>query len=296
MTTCEHAFHFINPGFLGGRADFQRRYARPIRNGDEALAGHLRKRIRPFVLRRLKNEVAKELPPRTDIELYCELSEPERAVYDAIRLATKKDLLEKLNAGGSVLAALEALLRLRQASCHSALVPGAERHPSSKVKLLVDTLEPLLGAGHKALVFSQWTSFLTLIEPELADLGVEFLRLDGTTGDRGAVVQKFQDPNGPPLLLISLKAGGTGLNLTAADHVFLMDPWWNPAVEDQAADRTHRIGQDRPVFVHRVIARETVEEKILALQAHKRELANLTLAGSNQRGGISREELLELLV
>jgi SNF2 family DNA or RNA helicase len=288
-------FHFLNPGYLGGRSDFQERYSKPIQAGDESVAAHLRKRIRPFILRRLKEEVAAELPPRTDVALYCTLTEPEQAVYDAIRVATQQNLLEKLNAGGNVMAAFEALLRLRQASCHRGLVPGAVADSSSKVDLLLETLEPITAANHKSLVFSQWTSFLDRIEPHLEAKQIEFIRLDGSTRDRGKIVDEFQSPDGPKVLLISLKAGGTGLNLTAADHVFLMDPWWNPAVEEQAADRAHRIGQENPVFVHRLIAKNTVEEKIIALQAEKRKLADLTLAATGQKSGITRNELLELL-
>ena len=144
-------------------------------------------------------------------------------------------------------------------------------------------------------MFSQWTSFLDLIEPELIKNGIDFVRLDGSTRDRGAVVEKFQDEAGPPVILSSLKAGGTGLNLTAADHVFLLDPWWNPAAEDQAADRAHRIGQTRPVTVYRLIAKDTIEEGILKLQGKKRELADIALAEGGAAGGITRNDLLHLL-
>jgi SNF2 family DNA or RNA helicase len=149
--------------------------------------------------------------------------------------------------------------------------------------------------GHRALVFSQWTSLLDRVEPVLNAAGIAFSRLDGSTRDRAGVVDGFQRPDGPPVLLISLRAGGTGLNLTAADTVFLLDPWWNPAVEDQAADRAHRIGQDRPVLVYRLVARDTVEERILDLQARKRELADAALAGADRATAITREELLALL-
>jgi SNF2 family DNA or RNA helicase len=196
---------------------------------------------------------------------------------------------------GSVMAALEALLRLRQASCHSALVPGQEATGSAKVELLIDTLTSIIAEDHKSLVFSQWTGLLNLIEPHLVENGIDFVRLDGQTRDRQAVVDTFQGEDGPPVMLISLKAGGTGLNLTAADHVFLMDPWWNPAVEDQAADRTHRIGQDKPVLVYRVVAEDTVEERILTLQARKRALAQAALGSADQAAAITRADLLALL-
>ena len=204
-------------------------------------------------------------------------------------------MIERLSAGGGVLAALEALLRLRQAACHSALVPGQQAARSSKLDLLLETAAEAAAEGHKALVFSQWTSLLDLCEPGLRAAGLRFCRLDGSTRDRAGVVAEFQDPGGPPVMLISLKAGGTGLNLTAADHVFLLDPWWNPAVEDQAADRAHRIGQERPVIVHRLVAEDTVEERILALQQRKRAIADAALDGASQAAAITREDLLALL-
>jgi superfamily II DNA or RNA helicase len=287
--------HFTNRGLLGGRRDFDERYARPIGDGAAAAADQLRARIKPFVLRRLKREVAPELPPRTDVVLHAELEETERQVYQAIRAATRDDVVRRLQAGGSVVAALEALLRLRQAACHPSLVPGQEAESSAKLDLLLEMLEEVVAEEHKALVFSQWTSFLDLVQPRLASAGIGFGRLDGSTRDRGGVVAGFQDPAGPPVLLISLTAGGVGLNLTAADHVFILDPWWNPAVEEQAADRSHRIGQDRPVMVYRLVASDTVEQRILALQEKKRELSQVALGGSLRAGGISREDLLALL-
>jgi superfamily II DNA or RNA helicase len=287
--------HFTNPGLLGGRADFQSRYATPIAAGNPEAGQRLRNKIRPFVLRRLKRDVLPELPPRTDSLLYVELDEGERAVYDAVRAATQKDVLEKLSHGGSVLHALEALLRLRQAACHSALVPGQVAERSSKIDRLLETLEELVAEEHKALVFSQWTSLLDRVEPALQAAGLGYLRLDGSTRDRAGVVAKFQSDDGPPVLLISLKAGGTGLNLTAADHVFLLDPWWNPAVEDQAKDRAHRIGQERPVMVYRMVAKDTVEERILALQDKKRALVEVALGEASAAGALTRQDLLDLL-
>ncbi len=287
--------HFLNPGLLGSRSDFEERYATPIAAGAPGAAARLRERLRPFLLRRLKKDVAPELPPRTEVVDHCELSEEERAVYEAIRAATRADVVERLKSGGSVLAALEALLRLRQACCHVGLVPGQIAETSSKVELLLENLEEAAADGHKALVFSQWTSLLDRIEPRLSAAGLSFVRLDGSTRDRPAVVAAFQDEKGPPVMLVSLKAGGAGLNLTAADHVFLVDPWWNPAVEDQAADRAHRIGQERPVFVHRLVALGTVEERILALQGEKRALAEAALSGAERAASLTREDLLGLL-
>jgi SNF2 family DNA or RNA helicase len=286
-------FHFLNRGLLGSRRDFETRYARAIGAGQEEVANRLRERIHPFVMRRLKRDVAPELPPRTEVVLHTTLTESERNVYDAIRAASLSEVVSRLAAGANVLQALEVLLRLRQASCHSALVPGQSADGSSKVELLLEVLDEALSEGHKALVFSQWTSLLDLVEPHLQSADISFTRLDGSTRDRAGVVSHFQDDAGPPVLLASLKAGGLGLNLTAADCVFILDPWWNPAAEDQAADRAHRIGQDRPVMVYRLVAENTVEEGILALQESKRALSEAALGGA--AGALSREDLMTLL-
>jgi superfamily II DNA or RNA helicase len=285
--------HFTNPGLLGGRSDFERGTARKVAEGDAEAAARLRARTRPFVLRRRKREVAPELPPRTESVLHVVLSEPERTLYDAVRAATRADVVAALERGASPLQVLEALLRLRQAACHPGLLPGHEAESSSKLELLLENLDECVAEGHKALVFSQWTSLLDRVEPLLARAGLAHLRLDGSTRDRGAVVESFQREDGPPVLLISLRAGGTGVNLTAADHVFILDPWWNPAVEEQAADRAHRIGQDRPVMIYRLVAENTVEERVQALQQRKRELADAALAGAG--GALTRDDLLALL-
>ncbi len=292
--------HFTNPGLLGGRTDFADRWAEPIVNGDAGAAGRLRDRIRPFVLRRMKTEVARELPPRTDSVMYVELDEAERITYDTIRAATQREIVALLEQGKGVMAALEALLRLRQAACHTALLPAGLRggeapQSSSKLERLMEALSDAVADGHRALIFSQWTSLLDLIEPHLEKANFKYVRLDGSTVDRASVVHAFQAEDGPPVMLLSLKAGGTGLNLTAADHVFLIDPWWNPAVEDQAADRAHRIGQDKPVMVYRMVARDTVEERILELQARKRALADAALADAGGAAAITRDDLLALL-
>ncbi len=288
-------FRFVEPGLLGGRSKFEECYSGPIACGENAVATRLRERIRPFLLRRLKRDVARELPPRTEMVLRSELTADERAVYDAVRAATVGAVVERLEAGGNVLEALEALLRLRQAACHPALVPGQQAQGSSKLDLLLETLDSVVAEGHRALVFSQWTSLLDLTEPHLTKSGLGWLRLDGSTKDRGEVVRRFQAEDGPPVLLVSLRAGGTGLNLTAADHVFLLDPWWNPAVEDQAADRAHRIGQMRPVLIYRLVSSDTVEERLIELQQRKRELAAVALEGAEAASGLDRDDLIRLL-
>jgi superfamily II DNA or RNA helicase len=288
-------FRFTHPGLLGTQSGFDERFTRPMSNGNQAAAQRLKELTRPFLLRRMKKDVAQDLPPRTDATLPIELDPAERDVYDAILTATKGSVVQALKQGGSVLGALEALLRLRQAACHRGLVPGQSAENSSKTEALLDALADITADGHKALVFSQWTSFLDRIEPHLLAANIAYLRLDGSTRDRAAVVEAFQSESGPPVLLASLKAGGTGLNLTAADHVFIMDPWYNPATEDQAADRAHRIGQDRPVNVYRLVALNTVEEGILDLQERKRILAESTLAGTAAAAAITRDDLLALL-
>jgi superfamily II DNA or RNA helicase len=286
--------HFTNQGLLGGRREFDEKLARPIADGNAGAKLELRKRLKPFVLRRLKKDVAKDLPPRTEVVRTVTLDERERATYDAIFAATKDEVVKLLGQGGSVLKALEALLRLRQAACHPALIPGQLARTSSKVQTLIEALVTAVADGHKALVFSQWTKLLDLIEPELTAAGVRFSRLDGSTPNRGDVTTEFQTDGGPPVMLISLKAGGTGLTLTAADHVFLVDPWWNPAVEAQAADRAHRIGQDKPVFVYRLVSQGTVEERILTLQDKKRALFEAALGDVQSAGALTKDDLLEL--
>lgn len=288
-------FHFLCRGLLGSYKDFNDRYVRPILNGSSEISAHLRKRLEPFIKRRLKSQVAAELPARSDVILYVDLSEEERAVYDAVQLASKSAVIEKLQAGSGIMQALELLLRLRQAACHPALIPGQTLGQSSKLDLLVGELEKSVASGHKALVFSQWTSFLNLVEKPLLQSGIIFERIDGSTTNRAAIVEDFQKGERIKVLLLSLKAAGVGLNLTAADHVFILDPWWNPAVENQAADRTHRIGQQNPVLVHKLVARETVEEKIILLQEHKKRLAEAILEGGDVSEQLSCSELINLL-
>ncbi len=287
-------FQVANPGLLGGRKAFRDRFETPIRDGHKRPRDDLRRRIRPFVLRRLKRDVAKELPARTDVVMRCQLSADERSLYESVRSLGRAEVARLLD-GGRTLQVLEVLLRMRQAACHPGLLPGKEAPSSAKVDLLLETLEEVVSEGHRALVFSQWTGFLDLLEAPLRAAGLGFCRLDGTTRDRAAVVAQFSAEDGPPVFLLSLKAGGVGLNLTAADYVFLLDPWWNPTVEDQATDRAHRIGQTRPVMAYRLIAEDTVEERILALQATKRRLAAAALDDEALQTSVTRDELLALL-
>ena len=289
-------FLYLNPGLLGTVTEFQERFVQPIAKGDSSMREELAARLRPFILRRTKQQVAPELPPKTDVVVTCELNTEERSLYDALLLSTRKEVVALLEKGGTVFSALEQLLRLRQLCCHAALVPGSGyRGVSSKLSLLTELLQCAIDEGHRALVFSQWTSLLDFVEPELERIGVPFVRLDGGTADREGVVAQFQLDGGPPVMLLSLKAGGTGLTLTAADHVFLLDPWWNPAVEKQAADRAHRIGQSKPVMVYRIITENSIEEKIAELQQSKRELLDAVLEGTGAASSLSKEDLLKLL-
>lgn len=294
LTDLWSQFNFINPGLLGSYQHFQEHYARPISQGEENSAVWLKKKIKPFVLRRLKTEVAPELPSRTEVTLYAELEEEERNLYNAIYATTRGEIVNKLQHGGNMIEVLEALLRLRQACCHRELIPNEKSESSSKLDLLVEKLETAITEDHKSLVFSQWTSFLDLIEAALEKKGIKYLRLDGSTRNRQDVIDNFQSDDGAPVLIMSLKAGGVGLNLTKADYVFFMDPWWNPFSEDQASDRAYRIGQERPVFIHRIVALDTIEEKILELQKHKRSLSNSVLGNGDLAGSLTKDDLLSI--
>lgn len=279
-------FHFLLPGWLGDSKSFNRDYRTPIeRHGDAERMAHLAARIKPFLLRRTKEQVARELPAKTEIVHWVELSDAQRDTYETVRVAMDKKVREEITRNGtarSQIVILDALLKLRQVCCDLRLVksiPSKTTH-SDKGKLgsLMQMLEELLSEGRRILLFSQFTSMLELIEQELHKRGVSYSLLTGETRDRRTPVQQFQSQQ-TPLFLISLKAGGTGLNLTAADTVIHYDPWWNPATENQATDRAYRIGQDKPVFVYKLITRGTVEEKIQKLQQEKAALAAGLLDG-----------------
>ncbi len=293
-------FNFINPGLLGTLPYFNERFANPIeRNNDKDVKNALRKLISPFLLRRRKNEVLQELPSRTEITLTVQLSEAERAFYEALR----RNALEKLTnenqndgEGQKQMRILAEIMRLRRACCNPKLVDDTSTISSAKLQLFGETLEELLDNGHKALVFSQFVGHLRILEAYLQEKKISYQYLDGQTSlkDREKAMTQFQAGKGD-VFLISLKAGGVGLNLTAADYVIHMDPWWNPAVEDQASDRAHRIGQKRPVTIYRLITEETIEDKILQLHAQKRDLADSLLEGADGGVKLTSEDLLELL-
>ncbi|HEY1377610.1 MAG TPA: DEAD/DEAH box helicase [Gemmataceae bacterium] len=291
-------FDFLNPGMLG-RSMLSAAGAGSVRNPDAETRDLLARALRPFILRRTKDQVAKDLPEKTEQTVWCDLEPAQRRLYDELRDHYRQALLARVAAvglGRSKIQVLEALLRLRQAACHPGLIDaGRTGESSAKLDVLLPQLAEVTESGHKALVFSQFTSLLAIVRSRLDADGVTYEYLDGRTRDRAARVERFQTDPGCKLFLVSLKAGGVGLNLTAAEYVFLLDPWWNPAVEAQAIDRTHRIGQTRPVFAYRLIARETVEEKVLALQQGKRELADAILGGGRVIADLRREDL-ELLL
>ncbi len=291
-------FRFLNPGLLGSLEKFNERFAIPIeKNKDKSARNQLKKLIQPFLLRRMKNQVLDELPEKTDITLQVELSDKERAFYEALRLNAIKKLASKdLLPGQKHLQILAEIMKLRRACCNTKLVEAKIDLPSSKFEAFTEILEELLENKHKALVFSQFVDHLSIIKKYLEEKKISFQYLDGSTPmkDRKTRVDAFQKGEGE-VFLISLKAGGTGLNLTAADYVIHMDPWWNPAVEDQASDRAHRIGQKRPVTVYRLVAKDTIEAKIVDLHKHKRDLADSLLEETDMSGKISADELLNLL-
>ena len=290
-------FEFLDPGLLGSARAFSRTFA--AKNTSPERREALARALRPLILRRTKEQVAPELPERIEQTIYCELDGKQRKQYDELREHYRQSLLLRIRKGGiekSRMQILEALLRLRQAACHPALIDPRADAESAKLDLLMDELREVLDSGHRALVFSQFTSFLALVRRALEGQHVDYLYLDGKTRDRQSLVDEFQRDGGPPLFLISLKAGGLGLNLTNADYVFLLDPWWNPAVEAQAIDRAHRIGRQKPVVAYRLIARDTVEEKIVELQARKRELAESILSEDNSVLRKLELEDLELLL
>jgi superfamily II DNA or RNA helicase len=294
---------FLMPGYLGTAQDFRERYELPItRERNVEAQVRLSRRLRPFLLRRLKKDVAADLPDKLEQISFCELTSDQRGVYQQVIEASRKEVLEAVGAQGlakSRMVVLSALLRLRQVCCDLRLLKLEGVDPanaSGKLDLFSELLEEVIDGGHRVLVFSQFVSMLTLLKEKLAAEGIEYCYLDGATTNRGAVVERFQTTSAIPVFLISLKAGGVGLNLTGADTVIHFDPWWNPAVEDQATDRAHRIGQTRVVTSYKLITRDTIEEKILTLQNRKREIIQATLGGEEElSAALTWEEIQDLL-
>jgi SNF2 family DNA or RNA helicase len=292
-------FNFLNPGLLGSREYFNREFANPIdKLGSKEKTVHLKKLIHPFTLRRTKEQVAKDLPDKTITVLWCEMEAEQRKLYNQYRDGYRNKLLKKIDEQGiskSGMDVLEGLLRLRQICDHPALVTKSEEEETSSVKIEELTREIQENAGdHKLLIFSQFTEMLQLIKKQFEKEGITFCYLDGSTPmkQRQEEVTRFQEDESVKAFLISLKAGGVGLNLTVADYVYIVDPWWNPAAEQQAIDRAHRIGQKRKVFAYKMICKDTVEEKILRLQERKKMLADdLIQEDSGFVKNLSREDV-----
>ena len=291
-------FQFINPGLLGSLDQFNKRFANPIEaNSDRDAQRRLKNLIQPFILRRLKTDVLTELPPRTEITLRVELSAEEIALYEALRRKAVERIAEtEDHPGQKRIKMLAEIMRLRRACCHPQLVMPESNIHSSKLQAFSEIITEMQSNGHKALVFSQFVGHLQIIKAYLEKQNIVHQYLDGSTPvkQRKTAIDAFQSGIGE-VFLISLKAGGVGLNLTAADYVIHMDPWWNPAVEDQASDRAHRIGQQRPVTIYRLVASNTIEEKIVQLHSQKRDLADNLLEGSEMSGKMSVEAMLQLI-
>ncbi len=295
-------FHFLMPGYLGTQEKFTRLFRSPIeKNADEIRGEQLRKRIQPFMLRRTKDLVAKELPEKTEIIRMVSLQGKQRDLYETVRLAMDKKVREEISKKGlarSHIMILDALLKLRQVCCDPQLVKLAKAKKvkeSAKLEMLMEMLLEMIEEGRKILLFSQFTSMLTIIENQLIKHKISFTKLTGQTRKREEAISAFQDGDAK-VFLISLKAGGVGLNLTAADTVIHYDPWWNPAVENQATDRAYRIGQDKPVFVYKLLTENTVEEKILKLQEKKKQLADGMYGGKGKKSlAFGQNELMDLL-
>jgi len=274
-------FAFVEPGLLGTEASFRRRFEQPIADGDESAIAVLRSRLEPFVLRRTKEDVAPELPARTEVVLECDLSPLQKRLYRGVAEAARREVMAIVDAGGienATVHVLAALTRLRQICAHPGLLFAEHREDaeaSAKFEAFLETVEEILSGGHRLLVFSAFASMLRIMRSALEKRGIGYGYLDGSTKDRDrqTEVANFMKPDGPPLFLCSLKAGGVGLTLTAADYVILYDPWWNPAIERQAIDRTHRIGQHRAVTAYRLVTTGTVEEKIRVLADRKTSLS-----------------------
>ncbi|MEQ1713848.1 MAG: DEAD/DEAH box helicase, partial [Hyphomicrobium sp.] len=279
-------FRFLAPGLLGDESTFRRTFRTPIeKHGDKAAQAFLSRRLKPFMLRRTKDKVATELPQKTEIIEHVALDGAQRDLYETVRAAMHDKVREAIDRQGlakSHIVFLDALLKMRQVCCDPRLLklPAARRvRASAKLERLMEMLPEMVAEGQRILLFSQFTSMLELIEEELRRAGIPWVKLTGDTRDREVPVKAFQSGK-VPLFLLSLKAGGTGLNLTAADTVIHYDPWWNPAVENQATDRTHRIGQSKPVFVYKLIVEEGIEQAIELLKARKAALADALFEGS----------------
>lgn len=289
-------FSFINPGLLGSIKSFQMKYSIPIETKQSPDRIHaLRALVAPYILRRIKSDVLNELPPKTEQTIHVQQTEKEATFYEALR-RTAAERMAHFMAENNRISVLAEITKLRQACCDSSLVDSSISIENSKLNAFIATVKSIIENGHKALVFSQYVSFLKIVKQRIEAENIVYQYLDGATSaaNRKKAVDAFQSGEGD-LFLLSLKAGGSGLNLTAADYVIHLDPWWNPAVEDQASDRAHRIGQERPVTIYRFVMQNTIEEKIINLHEHKRNLANELLSGQSVSGKLSNDDLMNLI-
>lgn len=291
---------FLNPGLLGTQSFFNEEYVQAIeKRKDEDKARKLQAIIKPFVLRRTKEQVAAELPPKTEHIFYCDMSEDQAAYYEKTKSAYRNDLLSSMDNGSYAkkqIQILQGLTALRQLANHPVMIDEEYHSDSGKFENVIHTLDNVLKGGHKVLIFSQFVKHLEIFKPYMEREKISYAYLDGSTRNRGEIVADFQQNEQVRVFLISIKAGGVGLNLTQADYVFILDPWWNPAIEQQAIDRTHRIGQDKKVFIYKFISKDTVEEKILALQRRKKSLASsLITTEESFFKSLSKDDIRELL-
>jgi SNF2 family DNA or RNA helicase len=291
-------FNFLNPGMLGSHQHFLKYYASPLsKNPDDVAVAKLQNLIKPFILRRTKEEVAPELPPVTETAVFCSMTEEQQSIYDAEKSKIRNSLMEKLDSDGvrkSSVMVLKALMLLRQIANHPRMTDSSSDAGSGKFTEVTESLATVLAENHKGLIFSSFVRHLRLVEEFCISEGYKYAILTGATTNREKVISSFRRDNDTKLFLISLKAGGVGLNLTEADYVFILDPWWNPAAEIQALNRAHRIGQDKNVFVYRFITKDTVEEKIVKLQQKKKDLADLFVTSDSTIAGMTKEEIMTM--
>ncbi len=293
-------FNFLNPEMLGTHQHFMKYYANPLsKNQDDPVAEKLKTLINPFILRRTKEEVAPELPPVTETAVFCEMTEEQQSLYETEKSKVRNLIIGNFESGeikNSAVLVLRALTMLRQLANHPQMLDKNSDAGSGKFKEVTDSLETVLAENHKVLIFSSFVKHLNLVEEYCNSKGIRYALLTGSTTNREKVINSFKNRSDIQLFLISLKAGGVGLNLTEADYVFILDPWWNPAAEMQALNRAHRIGQDKNVFVYRFITKETVEEKIVRLQQKKKDLAELFVTSDSSIAGMTKEEIMEIFM
>jgi SNF2 family DNA or RNA helicase len=289
----------VNPGLLGDLSFFRREFARPIeKDGDDTQEGKLRKIIKPFILRRTKEMVASDLPPVTEQTVFCDMTEEQNKLYEEEKSSVRNSILNSIETTGlekSAIIVLQGLMKLRQLSNHPVMAYEDYKSGSGKFETVLQDMESVISEGHKILVFSSFVKHLALYSAELQRKRIRFSMLTGASTNREKIVSTFQDDPENRIFLISLKAGGVGLNLTAADYVFILDPWWNPASEMQAMSRAHRIGQDKNVFVYKYITTNSIEEKITRLQERKSKLADTFITSNNPLKEIDIKQILDII-